>query len=214
MTAVIEQYHDRVRNDVFAIVPEHAGRLLDVGGGVGATSAALKAQGRATSVTLVDQVAVEVAAGVDQAFAGDLDDVSLIERVVHEAGPFDTMICLDVLEHLRDPWTTVAQMHAGLVPNGCLVISLPNMNHLGVVKALVLKGRFDLTDSGIMDRTHLRWFTRATAVELATGSGLKLEQVQDNIYDPRYKRVNRLTFGLFARFFATQFVIRVRRVDG
>lgn len=211
MVEAINEYHDRVRFDVFAIVPQQAGNLLDVGGGVGATSSELKNAGRVDRITLLDQVADACAPQVDHAFAGDLEDPALIQTAIAQCGPFDTILCLDVLEHLRDPWRAVELLGAGLKPGGSLVISVPNLNHLSVIVPLVLRGRFDLVDAGIKDRTHLRWFTRHSTIGLATGSGLKLERVQGNIYSRKYRLANRLTLGLFERFFATQYVVRVTR---
>lgn len=210
MPDVIPAYHDRVRADVLEIVPEQAGRLFDLGGGIGATGAMLKAMGRATFVALADQVADRVAEGVDQAFAGNLDDLSVLDRVLSDTTPFDTILCLDILEHLRDPWIVVRRLHQAMRPGGVIVFSLPNVNHYSVVAPLVLQGRFELQEAGILDRTHLRWFTRHGAIELATSSGLVLERVKGNIFSRRDRLINRLTFGLFERFLSIQYVLRVR----
>lgn len=211
MVVVVSTYHDLVRSDVFSMLPLFAGRLLDVGGGVGATSAALKTAGRASEAIVVDHVEHERALGIDKTFVGDLEDLALIDGVIAESGTFDTILCLDVLEHLRDPWMIVRRLHYALREGGSLVISLPNVNHLSVVAPLVLRGKFELVDSGILDRTHLRWFTRSSAIDLATCSGLVLEAIQSNIYSRAHRLANRLTLGLFSRFFAVQYVIHVRR---
>lgn len=211
MVELVDTYHNRVRTDILGLAPQDAGRVLDLGGGIGATGAALKANGQATHVVLVDQVADTIATGVDEAYAGDLEDAGFRQRVLAESGPFDTILCLDVLEHLRDPWSTMRDIHGALEPGGCAILSLPNINHVSVVGPLVLRGRFDLVDAGVLDRTHLRWFTRPTAIELATGSGLVLETVQSNISRRLHKLANLLTCGLLNRFFAVQYVIRVRR---
>jgi len=213
MVEVVATYHDRVRSDVFGIVPQQAGGLLDFGGGIGGTGAALKAAGRASRVALADQVADTIAQGVDRAFAGNLEDLDLIDDIVAQAGPFDTILCLDILEHLRDPWSVVRHLHEGLAPGGAMVISLPNVNHISLVGPLVLKGRYDLRDAGVLDRTHLRWFAKHGIIELATSTGLVLEQVQSNIFIDRHRQIDKLTFGLLNRFLALQYVVRVRRKD-
>lgn len=212
MPDVIGAYHDRVRSDVLQIVPEQAGRLLDLGGGIGATGAKLKALGRADYVVLADQVADSVAEGVDRAFVGNLEDAGLIDRLIGEAGPFDTILCLDVLEHLSDPWAVMRRLHEALKPGGALVVSLPNVNHVSVVAPLVFKGRFDLRDAGVLDRTHLRWFAKHGVIELATSTGLVLEKIQSNVFGRRARLLNRITLGFLDRFLATQYVVRVRRV--
>jgi 2-polyprenyl-3-methyl-5-hydroxy-6-metoxy-1,4-benzoquinol methylase len=204
-------YYQLVRRDVFPLLEGPLGRLLDVGGGVGATSAALRREGRASYAMLLDRVADGAADGVDDALAGNLEDPAFLGRAIAKGGLFDTIICLDVLEHLHDPWAVVAALHRGLVPGGTLVVSVPNVNYIGLVGPLVLRGRFDLTDAGVMDRTHLRWFARHGAIDLATGSGLVLERVQANVYG-RFKRaLDAVTLGLLTRFLAVQYVVRARR---
>lgn len=208
------RYHQRVRRDALALVPERAGRVLDLGGGVGAAAAELKRLGRAERAVLVDLVADGALAGIDRSFAGDLEDASFLDRVIAEEGPFDTVLCLDVLEHLRDPWTVVARLHRGLASGGTIVASIPNARNIRLVWPLVIHGRFDLADGGICDRTHLRWFVRDTAIALMTGTGLSLERVVGKITDGRrYRWLQLLTFGAFRRFLEIQYLIRVRRTD-
>lgn len=180
---------------------------------MGATGAALKNEGRATEVTLLDIVEADWADGVDRVFVGNLEDRQFIDQAIAQSGPFDTILCLDVLEHLIDPWSIVPLLHKSLTQTGIMIISVPNLNHLSVVIPLLLRGRFDLTDAGILDRTHLRWFTRSSAIELATCSGLALDGIQANINRRKHKLLNWLTLGFFSRFFASQYVLRVRRAE-
>lgn len=210
MTDGVDQYHKHVRSDVFDIVPQPAGRVLDLGGGVGATGAALKRARGATHVVVADLVTGDTADGVDVAVSGNLEDPAFLRTLLADHGPFDTILCLDVLEHLRDPWTTVAELRSGLAENGVIVASIPNINHHSLVLPLVFRGRYELQDAGLLDRTHLRWFTRASAIEMMTQSGLKLETVSG--YLGRKKGlINALTFGTLARFMIMQYLIRVRR---
>lgn len=160
---------------------------------------------------LIDQVADHADDALDEVITGDLEDISLIEAAIARGGPFDTILCLDVLEHLRDPWGVVAALHHGLVPGGKLVVSVPNVNYIGLIGPLVMRGRFDLTDAGVMDRTHLRWFARHGAVDLATGSGCQVEQVQANVYGRSKRFLNAITGGLLTRFLAIQYVVSARR---
>lgn len=207
-----EDYHGHARSDAFPLVPEKAGRLLDLGGGIGATAAELRRMGRAEHTVVADLVDQPPSAGVDQTFSGNFEDEAFLDRLIGEAGPFDTILCLDVLEHLRDPWAVVARLHAGLAPGGVIVASLPNARNIKLVWPLVVHGRFTLTDAGICDRTHLRWFVRDTAIELMTSSGLALEDVRANMMaGRRYALMNMVTLGLFRRFFEMQYLIRVRK---
>lgn len=206
-------YHQLVRSDVFALMPARMGRVLDLGGGTGATSAALKEAGQADEVVLVDLVADNPHPLVDKAYSGDLEDPELLAGILQEAGPFDTVLCLDVLEHLVDPWSVIERLHAGLSDGGSIVISLPNVRNYQLVLPLVLRGRFELTDAGIMDRTHMRWFTKHSAIRLATSSGLHLEEVQGKLKAGRKIRlINAVSFGLLKGFLDLQYLIRVKNL--
>ena len=207
-----QSYHDRVRHDVLPLLEDSLGTILDFGGGVGATSAALRSVGRASRAVLFDQVADRAVPEIDHAAALDLDDCGAVEQALADYGPFDTILALDILEHLKDPWTTVELLHQALRPGGCLIVSLPNANNMQVVGPLVLRGRFDYRESGVLDRTHLRWFTRNSALALASGSGLRVEAVEASVHGRRNRYLNRATFGVLERFLAVQYRFRARRV--
>ncbi|SEJ60034.1 Methyltransferase domain-containing protein [Sphingomonas sp. OV641] len=210
MTEVKGAYHDLVRSDVFDIIPQPAGRVLDLGGGVGATGAALKQARGASHVVVADLVADHAIEEVDAAVSGNLEDLDFLNRLLKEHGPFDTILCLDVLEHLRDPWAVVDTLASGLAKDGMIVASIPNVNHHSVVLPLMLRGQFELQDAGIMDRTHIRWFTKETAIGLMTRAGLKLEAVSGYL-GRKQKLFNFVTLGRFSRFMIMQYLIRVRR---
>lgn len=186
--------------------------MLDFGGGVGATGAALVERGIAIEAVLFDQVAGLPAQGISNAEAVDLEDLAKVGDLLERLGPFDTILALDVLEHLRDPWLTFELLAASLRPGGAMILSLPNVNYIGLVAPLVLRGRFDYVDAGVLDRTHLRWFTRHSMIELAAGPGLILERIEPAIPGRLKRTINAVTLGLFERFFAAQYRLRVRKV--
>ena len=215
MTAIREAYHAKVREDVLPVVPSRGGTLLDVGGGTGVTAARLKTLGRVDRAGVVDLVPSQARApGIDFHLSGDLEDPATLESTIAAEGPFSTILCLDVLEHLRDPWAVIARLHGGLAPGGVIVASIPNISHWKAVFPLVFRGRWELEDEGIRDRTHLRWFVRKTAIELMTSSGLTLEEVRAEPGGGRRIRLFRAaTLGILSRFTDLQYVIRVRRSD-
>jgi len=202
-----------VRWDALDLVPKAGGTLLDLGGGIGATAAAARLNGHADRAGVADLVAEHTrAAPVDFRMAGDLEDPAFLDDVIRAEGPFATILCLDVLEHLRDPWSVVAALHRALVPGGTIVASIPNVRHYRAVFPLVFRNRWTLTDAGILDRTHLRFFVRDTAVGLMTSSGLVLDHVAGKPSGGRAARVVRaLGCGLLDSFTDLQFLIRVRR---
>jgi len=203
-----ENYHGLIRHQVLELVPQGANNVLDVGGGIGASAAYLKTVGKATHATVVDLVGTSCLPEIDRAFGGNLEDEVLLSEVAKECGPFDVILCLDVLEHLTDPWTVVDRLSDMLRPGGCIVASIPNVRNYRLLGPLLFQGRFDLVDRGILDRTHLRWFVGDTARTLMEGSGLRVDHFQPFFEGPRKRLFNKLTFGMFRDFLTIQFYIR------
>ncbi len=206
-------YHGLVRTDVFPLIPRNGGTLLDFGGGVGATAARLKELGYVECAGTVDLVAKEAdQSRLDFVCAGNVEDPTFLQDVAREYGPFDTILCLDILEHLRNPWQIVAELHAMLAENGIIIASIPNVRNYKASLPLFFLNRWDLADAGILDRTHLRFFVKSTAIDLMTSSGLKLEEVRAIPSGGRKIRLIRaVTLGLFDSFTDRQYVIRVRK---
>ena len=110
---------------------------------------------------------------------------------IRQHGPFDYIVFADVLEHLPNPAEIVAMARGGLKPGGSVVASIPNVAHW-FVRTDLLRGRFDYQDCGIMDATHLRWFTRRTVREFFERLGFQITALDCtvNINLPDYQRRN------------------------
>jgi len=100
------------------------------------------------------------------------------EQLPFEHNSFDGLICNDVLEHLLDPWRSLNQLMNYLRPGAFVVVSLPNVRFSEVVKDLVFRGLWTYQDQGVLDRTHLRFFTEQSVRELLVGAGLTVERIQ------------------------------------
>jgi 2-polyprenyl-3-methyl-5-hydroxy-6-metoxy-1,4-benzoquinol methylase len=148
-------------------------RVLDVGCATGYLAAELSGRGCTVDGIEVDPAAAQQArAHCREVVTGDLEAPlthTAVEAMLAGTRP-DVILCADVLEHLRDPWTVLAWLRTLLAPGGRAVISVPNIAHWTARRAL-LEGRFDYADHGLLDRTHLRFFTRASAAELARRAG-------------------------------------------
>jgi SAM-dependent methyltransferase len=158
------------------IAIEEAGadaRVLDVGCATGYLAAELSRRGCTVDGIEFDPVAAEQARAHCRAVVvGDLEAPlthAEVERMLAGERP-DVIVCADVLEHLRDPWAVLAWLRTLLAPGGRAVVSVPNIGHWTARRAL-LRGRFDYADFGLFDATHLRFFTRASATELAGRAG-------------------------------------------
>jgi 2-polyprenyl-3-methyl-5-hydroxy-6-metoxy-1,4-benzoquinol methylase len=159
---------------VLEAIPAGA-RVLDVGCATGYLAAELARRGSTVDGVEVDPVAAEQARAHCRAVVvGDLEAPAThaaVERMLADAARPDVVVCADVLEHLRDPWSVLAWLGTLVAPGGHVVISVPNIAHWTARRAL-LRGRFDYAEHGLFDRTHLRFFTRASAAELARRAGL------------------------------------------
>ena len=171
-------YFSHARTEIEPLLPREKGlplRALEIGCAEGHTLAWLKRIGDCNWVAGVEPYA-EMGANVDaidQFFKLD------IEKGVPNIPPesIDLILCLDVLEHLFDPWKTIRSLDGLLKPGGTLIISLPNIRNYHILFDLAFRGKFSYSESGILDRTHLRFFTRTTAIELAESAGATVTAV-------------------------------------
>lgn len=100
-----------------------------------------------------------------------------IEKWLPDIPPasLDLILCLDVLEHLNNPWETMHRLSTLLKPGGRWIISVPNIRNYRILMDLAFRGRFRYADAGILDRTHLRFFTRESLVEMVEATGAKVD---------------------------------------
>ncbi|MEI2582266.1 methyltransferase domain-containing protein [Scytonema sp. PRP1] len=111
----------------------------------------------------------------EQVIVADLDFVSLCDILPEQA--FDVAVFGDVLEHLRDPWRVLEQTRRLLKPEGYVVASIPNIAH-GAIRLAFLQGQFEYAEVGILDNTHLRFFTSKTVEELFEQAGYIIDVVE------------------------------------
>lgn len=162
-------------------------RVLDVGCACGDFGCCLASERRVEILGLeYDQGSVEVARATGaftRVIRCDLEDTATIPAW-EGAGTFDVIVFGDVLEHLRDPAAVLAVLLRLSRPGGLVLISLPNLAHANV-KIDLLENRFDYTDRGIMDRTHLRFFTWRSIAELLDSVGLRILEARTTVSPTR-----------------------------
>jgi 2-polyprenyl-3-methyl-5-hydroxy-6-metoxy-1,4-benzoquinol methylase len=146
-------------------------RVLDVGTADGHPVAeALVARGCTVWGVELDEVAAERARQFCQKLV--VGDVEKLDLAAEFAGlEFDVILCLDVLEHLVDPGAVLRKLTPLLAPGGVVVASIPNVTH-AAVRLQLLRGEFTYTDTGLLDRTHIRFFDRAEIGSLFDGAGM------------------------------------------
>lgn len=207
-------YFAAARLDLLAMLPQGGGlRLLELGAGNGATLRAAKSLGLASYTAGVDLVEPSPPASgepeVDLFLSGNAEGAGF----ELPAGPFDAVLCADVLEHLVDPWRMVERLARSLRPGGVFLSSIPNVRNHRALRAIVLQGDFRYSEAGLLDRSHLRFFCRQNVRELFDRAGLAVESIEETMggYGLRHKALDLLTLGLLHDFFVFQFLTRARK---
>lgn len=216
-------YFEYARPEVAALVPLNAKTILDIGCGAGRLGASLKTRQPCHVIGL------ELNAGAAELARTRLDEVRVAnvedDSCEFAPGSLDCVICADVLEHLRDPATVLKKIVRWLSATGTLVASIPNVQNHTIIGPL-LDGNWTYESAGLLDETHLKFFTRREMEKLCFRSGLeisRLEQVPGPGYaewvaqgKPAELRVGALSIrtedGSAAEdFFAYQFLIQAKK---
>jgi 2-polyprenyl-3-methyl-5-hydroxy-6-metoxy-1,4-benzoquinol methylase len=198
-----EGYYASTRDDIVEALPRPIGAVLDVGCGAGGVGPGLRAAGatRLTGIEVVPDQAELARGRYDQVIAAPVE-----EALGQVDGPFDTILCLDVLEHLVDPERVLRDLHGVAAPGARLQVSLPNARHVSLMKDLIFRGTFGYTDWGHRDRTHLRWFTRRDIVDAMERTEWAVQRVSHPELS-RSKGLDRLTKGRSTEFLVGQWYV-------
>jgi 2-polyprenyl-3-methyl-5-hydroxy-6-metoxy-1,4-benzoquinol methylase len=199
-------YYANQRPDLVAELPRPLGSVLDVGCGEGAVGALLREQGaeRLTGIEIEADAAAAAREIYDEVHVGGVEGVLPELR-----GPFDAILCYDVLEHLVDPGAVLGKLRGLAAPGGHLHVSVPNARHFSLVRDLVVRGTFGYTEWGHRDNTHLRWFTRRDIVGAVERAGWR---VVSTSHPPlgRSKGLDRVTRGRSSEFLVAQVYVLAR----
>lgn len=151
--------------------------VLDVGCGDGKIARVLKEKGCAVVGIEVDPAKAHAASHYARVFVGDAEDPATIDQIRQLGIRFDCILCSHVLEHLKNPLRVLRNLTELCNPEGgFFVIALPNVAYWKVRLHLCM-GRWEYQDEGILDRTHLRFFTFHSALDLLRESGLQIVRV-------------------------------------
>lgn len=171
MTILKKGYHDLVRPEILNLIPHSVTSCLDLGCGTGALGAQLKKRQSCfvVGVELNKEAFSQASVNLDLAFEDNLNrfDPVFLER------KFDCIVFADILEHLVYPWSVLKKYSDLLSENGLVVASIPNFAHPWVLNQLG-KGLLRYEPAGVLDFTHLRFFTKTTIFQLFYRAGLKI----------------------------------------
>ncbi|MDP9170356.1 MAG: methyltransferase domain-containing protein [Acidobacteriota bacterium] len=146
--------------------------VLDIGCGEGFLARELKKSGN--RITGIDALpAAAEGSALDDYYSADLNEgVALVVRQLR-GRRFTRVLLLDILEHLKEPEKTLEECHDVLAKDGLLIVSVPNVANI-TVRLGLLFGQFNYTERGLLDKTHLRFFTRRTARRMMEEHGYRI----------------------------------------
>jgi 2-polyprenyl-3-methyl-5-hydroxy-6-metoxy-1,4-benzoquinol methylase len=194
----VADYYQQSRPEMLDFIPVAAARLIDIGCGEGRFGEAVKARIPGCETWGVEPVE---AAASQAALRNDrIINSAFGESDVIPSSYFDVVTMNDVLEHMTWPEPALANAKRILRHNGRLILSLPNVRYYLNLRDLVLKNDWQYRDSGILDRTHFRFYTSKSARRLLEQNGFRVEQVT-GINPSRLKLHYRILFATAPSFF-------------
>ncbi|MEL7466312.1 MAG: class I SAM-dependent methyltransferase [Pseudomonadota bacterium] len=217
-SALAQSYEDKGRGyfdgadaDIVDRLPQSRdARILEIGCARGGTGELALARGKCrdyVGVELHEPSAMIARTRLSEVITGDVETMAL----PFEEEAFDVVVVSEVFEHLTDPWRALEKIARHLKPGGRLFASSPNVSHYRVI-AQLLSGEWRLTERGVMDRTHLRWFTPRSYAEMVEAAGFDVEEIGPLTPPARRVRlINAATGGRFRHLFWVQINLSARK---
>ena len=179
----IPDYYNRVNADLLRLMPPDAAVVLEAGCGAGALADAYRRNNPRVTYIGIEKHAEAASSArssgrVDRVIEGDLEEVEPEALGLSAEQPsVDCLVFGDVLEHLVDPWATLTRLARLVCKGGQILACIPNVQHYSVIVSL-LRGQWDYQDEGLLDKTHLRFFTRSGIHHLFAKAGLRVFDIQ------------------------------------
>lgn len=171
-------YVPNERSDIAPFIPASARSALDVGCGPGGFASTLRATlGPQARILGIDAVASSVAAARERGAFDEVVQGYFPHALADREERFDLISFNDVLEHIVDPWETLRQTTAYLTPGGRVLAAIPNIQFAPVLWEVFRRG-WEYQDAGLLDRTHVRFFSRASMIDLFESSGYAVERCE------------------------------------
>lgn len=171
-----QDYYFSERKELISFIPSGIRKTLDVGCASGTFSEQLKKNFNTESwgIEMVEEYAMMAKEKLDHSLHGSFDDVyhNLPENY------FDCIFFNDVLEHMIYPEDCLKKIKKNLQPGKTIIASIPNIRYINILKNLLFKRDWKYEDSGIMDRTHLRFFTKKSILRMFEDCGYKIQYIR------------------------------------
>ncbi len=168
-------YSEIERHEMLGYIPQEASVILDVGCALGSFGELIKSQriSEVWGVEINEYAAIEAAKKLDKVICGAFDEVLDLPKI-----KFDCIVFNDVLEHFIDPYSALLYSKTLLRDGGKIVASIPNVRYFGNAWRFLVDKNWEYTESGILDRTHLRFFTHKSIVKMFDDLGYEIELIE------------------------------------
>ena len=190
-----DDYYLQARPEMMEFIPENSKKILDAGCGEGYFGKQLKERNNAEvwGIEIEDKAAQIAEKNIDKVLCGSIEQ--------HIAGLpdnyFDCIVFNDVLEHLADPYSVLKNIKQKLAINGLIVSSIPNVRYFFTLYGLLIKKQWKYEDFGVLDRTHLRFFTKKSIIDMFGALGYDVISIKgiNPIRSWKFKILNALSLG-------------------
>ena len=175
--------HENHNPDLLRMIPPTTKRIIEIGCSSGALAREFKKINPNCYYVgaEIDSNYAEMAKRYcDETMVINIDDAN--EEFFKAHSDKDCWVFGDTLEHLKDPWRVIREIHKVIPEGGGIAACIPNAQHWSLIIKLLF-GDFVYTDSGLLDRTHLRWFTRKTILSLFNDNGFEIKQLQPRVFN-------------------------------
>jgi 2-polyprenyl-3-methyl-5-hydroxy-6-metoxy-1,4-benzoquinol methylase len=205
-----DKYYKYTRPEIIDLIPKTAKKILDVGCGAGFFGEQLKYKLNAEvwGIELNNEAATLAKEKINKVLIGDVFD--LINKLPDFY--FDCIVFNDILEHLTDPYSILLKTKNKLNKNGVIVCSIPNIRYFFTLKDLLLKKQWKYEDAGILDKTHLRFFTKNSITDMFNDLNFTIIKMHgiNEIKTWKFNLINVLLFGYLSDTRYLQFACVVK----
>lgn len=202
-------YYHQDKSIIANCIPPGQHTIFDIGCAAGVLGKNLRANEKVSTLIgaeIFKEAAQDALCFYDSVHIGDIETLDL-----DYDNYFDFVICGDIIEHLRDPDKLLMNIHRWLKKEGTLIVSIPNIRFWRVLIDLVLRGLWEYQDAGILDRTHLRFFTRRSFCVTLEKAGFKICASPMTIHGTKKNTFNFLTGKIFEEFLGSQILFIAKK---
>jgi len=202
-----KSYYKNIRIEIMPLLPEKIDRIFEIGCGTGETLAYIKNVKHAKWTGGIELTKttekIKKNKNIDLIIYGDIENKIL----PFKKASLYIILCLDVLEHLNNPWAVLKKLRSYLKKDGIIICSIPNVRNYKVLFPLLFLDNWNYSENGILDKTHLRFFTKKTSIKLIEKSGFKVDSITSLIYGKNIY-ANLITLNIFKPLFTFQYLIK------